>query len=293
MYPDNREGLISFVRRKRKLQRKFRNKFGCDGNFLSPRSYHEKIQYRKLWGNHPFYAMVADKFRVREYVAEKAGERYLIPLLGVYDHLTADVFDKLPDRFIIKANHGCKWNEIVWDKRKLDIEATIRQTFGQRNGEYHYSLIEPKIIIEELLVDGDGVPCDYSFHSYNSDKGFDYAIAVNRHDNGGAIHFDKHWNLLEGELMEEEKEKYMKTRNFDEMVDVAKALSSDFDFARIDLYNVDGKVYFGEITLTPAAGFMRTNQHRAEQLTQMWTLDADNTRLYRKPWSRRLQFWKH
>jgi hypothetical protein len=106
------------------VQRKFRKKFGYDGNFSSPRSYHEKIQYRKLWGNHPFYAMVADKFRVREYVAEKVGERYLIPMLGVYDYLTADVFDKLPSRFIIKANHGCKWNEIVWDKQKLDMEAS-------------------------------------------------------------------------------------------------------------------------------------------------------------------------
>lgn len=297
-----KEGLIEFMRRKRMLQQRFREKCGYEGNFFWPRTYQEKVQYRKLWGNNAFYAMVADKYRVREYVAEKAGERYLIPLLGVYDRLSDDVFDNLPERFVIKANHGCTWNKVVWNKQELDIQATVsyfnevvQQVYGQAGGEFHYSLIEPKILIEELLVDAGEIPYNYDIFSYNSDAGFDYAITLQRSGtppgtSSGLVHFDKHWNILEGELGEEERQKYVNPKNFDEMVQVAKALSSDFDFARVDLYNVNGAIYFGEITLTPAAGFGPiANEYRARLRSEMWKLDMDNKLLYRKPWARRFR----
>ncbi len=287
-----REGLFSFLRRKRRIQKLFKEKFGYRGNFASPKTLEEKAQFRKLWGNHDFYAMVADKFLVREYVASIVGDRYLIPLLGVYDRLTPDIFISLPCQFIIKANHGCKWHQIVWDKSTLDIDATCRDfdrylssQYGEVYGEYHYNRIKPKVVIEKLLVDQDDVPCDYNYYCHNSDHGFDYMHAINRNERGDATHFDKEWNIIDGTaLCAEESKRYTWPENHEEMLSVSKALSRDFDFVRIDLYNVEGKIYFGEITLTPAAGLQGIKNKQREKIrNDMWKLDKENRLLYQEP----------
>jgi hypothetical protein len=264
---------------------------GVRGNFESPRTYQEKVQFRKLYGNHEHYALMADKYRVRRYIADRVGSDYLIPLLGVYSHLTRDIFDTLPDRFVMKANHGCKWNRIVWDKAELDIPATVRyfnrlmkKHYGGKSCEYHYRLIEPRILAEQLLVDGDDVPADYNFFCYHGRNGFDYAIAIDSPRTPKAVHFDKHWNVLEGEFTADEAARLVNPPNFDEMVRVAEALSRGFDFVRIDLYNVAGRVYFGEVTCTPAGGLGPVeNELRAHMRNEMWELDADNRQLYHKP----------
>src|ERR1035438_9084200 len=124
------------------ISRQFRAKLGYSSDFEHPKSYQEKIQFRKLYGNHAFYALVADKYRVRDYVAARVGDQHLIPLLGAYERLHKSVFNKLPEQFIIKANHGCKWHQVVYDKRKLDIDKTVRRLnelckrcFGWISGE--------------------------------------------------------------------------------------------------------------------------------------------------------------
>ena len=129
-------------------------------------------------------------------MADRVGEQYLIPLLGVHDRLTPDLFDDLPDRFVINANHGSGWYEVVWDKRELDIEATcdhfnqiLDQVFGHRAGEYHYSLIDPKVLIVELLSDEGASPYNYNSFWYHSDTGFDYVIAIDRPGGDGALQF--------------------------------------------------------------------------------------------------------
>src|SRR5579871_2936752 len=95
------------------IARRFKEGLGYEGDFEHPRTYQEKVQFRKLYGNHRFYSSLADKYLVRNYVTERVGERYLNPLLGVYDRLTPEVFESLPCEFIIKANHGCHWNRVV------------------------------------------------------------------------------------------------------------------------------------------------------------------------------------
>jgi hypothetical protein len=174
------EGILEFQRRRRRIQHLFRQTCGYEGDFTWPQQHSEKVQYRKLWGNHGFYAMVADKYRVRDYVAEKVGERYLIPLLGAYDRLSPGIFDALPDRFVINANHGCAWCKVVWDKKELDVDETceyfnqvVKQVYGRDLGEYHYSLIKPKILITELLTQEGNLPWNYDLFCYNSNEGFD------------------------------------------------------------------------------------------------------------------------
>jgi hypothetical protein len=283
---------LAFAARRRRIHRRFRRRVGYVGNFEQPRSYLEKIQYRKLYGNHEFYAMVADKYLVREYVAQRVGSQYLIPLLGVHDRLTPEVFDTLPDQFIIKANHGCKWQRIVEDKKELDVPATVKyfdrlmkKRFGKRSGEFHYSLIQPKIVIEELLTDNRGVLANYELFCFHSRKGFDCSISVVLQRLKRSIDFGKDWDLWErhGGFSDEDCENYVNPENSDKMFQVAETLSADFDFARIDLYNIHGRIYFGEITCTPGAGFKAIrNESTAAKLTEMWHLDVDNPRLYSK-----------
>ena len=283
---------IAFSTQRQLIKWRFRKNLGYYGNFENPRTYQEKLQFRKLYGNHAFYALVADKFRVRDYVAERAGREFLIPLLGVYDRLDHSDFESLPQQFIIKANHGCKWHQVVRDKSGLDVDATVqrfnrlmRKQFGFRSGERHYSFIEPRIVIEELLqgVGVDQLPWDYSFFCYNGPAGFDYNFSVVDPGGSGAS-FDKSWHLLESHLDEARLAPHLQPANFDAMVQVAQRLSADFDFVRVDLYNVRGRVYFGELTCTPAQGFGRILDERRQRMRdEMWHLAAANPLLYRPP----------
>jgi hypothetical protein len=274
-----------------RVQRQFRIHMGFDGDFDNPRSYQEKIQFRKIYGNHEFYAMAADKYRVREYVAARVGRKYLIPLLASCDRLAPQYFDTLPDRFIIKANHGCKWHQVVRDKSALDIPATVRRfngymraRYGWESGERHYSFIKPRIAVEELLEGNTGgCPWDYCFFSYNSPSGFDYAYAIVAPDGRGAT-FTRHGELLVSRIAHEELAPHLRPDNFPEMVEVARKLSADFDFVRVDLYSVGDRVYFGELTCTPHQGYGPIDEPRLQKMrNEMWQLDARNPLLYRAP----------
>jgi hypothetical protein len=286
-----------FNAQRRKIRRQFAASQGYEGDFENPQTLQEKIQFRKLYGNHAFYALVADKYRVRDYVASKVGEEYLIPLLGVYDRLDRSVFDALPAQFIIKANHGCKWHQIVRDKSTLDIDRTIRwfnklcrRRYGGAGGERHYNFIPPKIVIETLLPGPDGgSPWDYCFFCYRGPRGFDYHVSIAAPD-GRSAAFERNGDLVHSKFTAEELAPHAKPANFDTMVRVATDLSADFDFVRVDLYNVDGKVYFGELTCTPQQGYsVIKSKERQKSLDARWQLDAGNPLLYRAPRTHRRQ----
>ena len=287
---------VVFSAQRQLIRRRFKATLGYAGDFENPKTYQEKVQFRKLYGNHAFYASVADKYRVRSYVAAKVGDKYLIPLLGAYDRLHSSVFDKLPEQFIIKANHGCKWHQVVYDKSKLDIDKAVRRfnklcqrRFGWKSGERHYSFIQPKIIIEQLLRDVRGeLPWDYSFFCYHGPGGFDYSFAIVSPD-GKSAAFKKDWTLLETDMSEHELAPHLGPANFEVMVQVAKDLSADFDFVRVDLYTVEDKVYFGELTCTPHQGYGAiANKARQKMRDEMWHLDAGNPLLYCPPRPHRL-----
>jgi hypothetical protein len=272
-----------------RIRQRFRHGFGRPLAEHDPQDQVDKINYRKLYGNHAVYAFLADKYRVREFVRERVGDTYLIPLLGVYDQLTAASFEDLPERFIIKANHGCKWHQIVTDKSRLDVAATARRfnrllqrRYGRASGEYHYRLIPPRIVIEELLDDGFGPPVDYDFFCFHDGDRFDHGLAVVMPDGKRFAHFAEDGSVAEATCTADELARVADPPNYAEMLDVAERLSRGFDFLRIDLYNVAGRIYFGEVTCTPAGGTYRPikNLVRAERYARLWKLDRGNPLLY-------------
>lgn len=284
------EAFLATMFRRWQIQRRFVRRFGKYVDFDSPKSSLEKTQYRKLYGNHAVFGFLADKYRVREYVTERVGAEILVPLLGAYERLTPEIFDDLPDQFAMKANHGCKWNRFVRDKSQLDRAETIqyfhkvlRRNYAHASGEQHYAFIPPLIVIEKLLVDQGESPSDYHFDCFNDSTGFSYSLAVSIPGGSRTTYFDDHWNAVDGNLTPQEIERLRAPQNFDRMVDIIRELSRGFDFLRIDLYNIDGAIYFGEITCTPSSGLRKIDKpiHEARRHDR-WKLDCNNPWLYRR-----------
>jgi len=283
--------LIEFQLRRMRVYRTFKKKSGFCGDFENPKCYEEKIQFRKLYGNAQTYANIADKFKVRQFVKDRVGEQYLTKLYCSVKQLRKEMFDDFPDSFVVKANHGCKWNRFVKDKSNADVDELVKYfnsmtsvKYGNKFHEVHYNIIDPMITVEELLLDDDHSPWDYNIFSYNNGDEFNYAVTIVPDDGKSIAHFDQNWNVLPDTTDIERFEKYISPENFDDMIRVARELSRGFDFIRVDLYNVNGKIYFGELTATPAAGYGRPlSPERQAIRSDLWHLDVDNRHLYRKP----------
>ena len=208
--------------------------------------------------------MCTDKIEVRKYVAKKGLSSILIPVLGEgYRSFDEIDFEKLPKSFVIKASHGCKMNYVVTNKSKLDkekceitIQNWLNTTYGTYSVEPHYKDIPHRIYIEEYLGEADKL-VDYKFHCMNGIPRF-VLTCSNRHSNGDRAMqvtrhlYDMEWNQLNGIVGNEENSYIEKPLHFEEMKEIATILSKDFKFVRVDLYEVEGKIYFGELTFTPA-----------------------------------------
>lgn len=232
-----------------------------------PKCLNDKLQWMKFNYRFPLQTIVSDKYAVREYVAEKIGSEYLIPLLGVWDNFEQINFEKLPEQFVLKCNHDSGGLAICTNKKDFDIngarkkiERSLKSNFYWIGREYQYKNIIPKIICEQYITEDGNVPEDYKIYCFN---GIPDAILVCKGRFSKGSHkaqyyfYDHNWNFLpynKGDNVNNNP-KVEKPKNLDKMLEIARKLSEDFIFARIDLYNIDGKIYFGEITLSPNSGF--------------------------------------
>ncbi len=209
-------------------------------------------------------ADMADKVKVREYVRERVGEKYLTKLYGHWKK-TSDVdWDALPQKFAIKTNNGCGTNIIVRDKSKLDIADAQRKLgrwmefpYGQLTGQPHYCAIEPEILAEELLeIDGDStaLPADYKFFCFNGEPKYILYYEgrrVNGHECFNAV-YDTNWNPADSSVVKNPVTHTVpRPDSLAEMTEMAKALSKGMTFVRVDMYNINGRPVFGEMTFTP------------------------------------------
>ena len=227
--------------------------------------YTEKLQYLRLYV-YPKWDLVskcAGRVGVREYVKEQGYDELLIKTVGIFDKFDDIDFDKLPNQFAMKCSHGCAMNYICFDKSKANIQKLrkkfnkwLKTNYGKKTVELHYSKIKPQIIVEELLLEDGKLPTEYKIHVFNG-KAKNLYVVTSR---GVDIRYNNYyidWTPFDGSQFNGwRKTDYplKKPSNFDEMVKVAEVLASPFPFVRVDLYNVNGKIYFSEMTFTPAKG---------------------------------------
>lgn len=235
-------------------------------SFKNPKTLNEKIQWLKINDRRPEYTKLVDKYEVRKIIADKIGDEHLIPLLGVWDSADEIDYESLPDQFVLKCNHDSKSIIICRDKKDFDFEKAKKQLnrklktnlfwFGR---EWPYKDVKPRIVAEKYMVDESGVELkDYKIMCFNG-KPDNVMVCYNR-NNGSPIFkfFDLSWKWLpyvRSDRYADENDLPKRPKGLDKMIDIAGLLSRDFYFARVDLYDVNGHVYFGEITLHPASGF--------------------------------------
>lgn len=258
-------GVFNFLNDKLFLKFKFRVCMQKRLNLLSPLTFNEKLQWLKLYDRNPEYTCMVDKYEVRKYIAEKIGETHLIPLLGVWDSVDDIDFETLPDEFVLKCTHDSGGIVICKDKSMLDIEAAKKKlkkrqksSFYYRTREWPYKNVKPRIIAEKYMVDESGVELkDYKLFCFNGEPKFLF-VATDRQKNETKFDFFdldfNHLPVINGHPNSENK--IDKPEGLDKMIELSRILSKGIPHVRVDFYDINGRVYFGELTFFHYSGFV-------------------------------------
>ncbi len=239
-------------------------------NLSEPVTYNEKIQWLKIYDATPIKTKLADKHLVRDWVTDRIGSGYLVPVISVYDGFDDIDFDKLPDRFALKCNHGSGWNAIVTDKTTFDkdgwrlkFKKWCSTNYAFKSLELQYRDIRPCIVCEKLLEEDI---TDYRVFCFGGHPEF---IKVTRHNKQSKGGYDSglyypNWNKCEFSMIQGYGELQMDRPSvLEELLEIAKELSKGFAFVRVDCYIVDEKIYFSEMTFTPNSGYERLSDRAA------------------------------
>ena len=243
--------------------------------------YTEKLQYLRLYvyPKDPLVSKCAGRVGVREYVKERGLEDILIKTYGVFNSFDEIDFDKLPNQFAMKCSHGCAMNFICFDKSKINKEELkakfdkwLKTNYGKKTLELHYSPIKPQIIVEELMLENGKLPTEYKIHVFNG-KAKNLYVVTSR---GVDIRYNNYyidWTPFDGSQFNGWKKTdypLEKPANFAQMVQISELLSGNFPFVRVDLYNINGKIYFSEMTFTPAKGTLIFDDDKADFEISEW-----------------------
>lgn len=249
------------------LKKAFKLNMGKELNLENPQTFNEKLQWLKLYNRKPEYTVMVDKYAVKKYVADKIGEEYIIPTLGVWDKFEDIDFDVLPDQFVLKCTHDSGGLVICRDKKQLDlkkakdkIEKSLKRDFYLTTREYPYKDVPRKIIAEKYMVDESGTELkDYKFFCFNGKVKLLF-VAKDRMKEGEETKFDffdenfNHLPFTNGHPNSEPP--YYKPENFEKMKELAEKLSTGIPHLRVDFYNINGKIYFGELTFFHWSGMV-------------------------------------
>lgn len=257
-------GFFHWMKDETYLKLVFRCKMGCWPDLKNPKTFNEKLQWMKLHDRNPLYTKLVDKYEVKKIVAGVIGEKYIIPTLGVWDKFDDIDFAKLPEQFVLKCTHDSGGLVICKDKSKLDIPAAkkkiekcLKANYFWGFREWPYKDVVPRIIAEEYKVDESGTELkDYKIFCLNGEPEFlfvatDRGIGKTKFD-----FFDKEFNHLpfKQHYPNNTEKKIHKPEGLPIMFELAKALTKDFALCRADFYDINGKVYFGELTFSHFSG---------------------------------------
>lgn len=249
---------------------RYRRIFGKKLDLKNPKSLNEKLQFSKLYDRKDIYSLIADKYAVRKYVEDRIGSEYLIPLYGVYDSVD-ELIKNFPHIYpcIVKPTHDSGGGIILRSIADFDqsniksvLASRIARNFYYETKEWEYKNIQPRIIIEKLLVDGSGnIPNDYKFNCFNGKCEFVYC-SIDRTGKNYRKIYDKNWQIIpmswcgpglaahkfEGPEIDPPK-------NLNQMIEIAELLASEYKYIRVDLYSLEDQIYFGELTRHHGGGF--------------------------------------
>lgn len=246
-------------------------------------AYTEKMQWSKFYDVAPIKTTLSDKYLVRDWVAERIGDEYLIPLIGIWDKFADIDFDILPNQFVLKTNHGSGSVLVVKDKIKFN-KAEAKKCFDDwmsvdyayaTGFELQYSNIKRKIIAEQYLETDLGELQDYKFLCFDGKPHFCW-VDLGRFGKHTRNVYDLDWNLQPWNQYTygNSTNPIPKPEGFEKMVEIATILSEGFAHVRVDLYNVDGKIYFGEMTFTNGCGFDKIIPSEYDyKLGELWNID--------------------
>ena len=244
-------------------------------NLKNPKSISEKIMWLKLYYKNPLIPRCTDKYLVRQYLENKGLSHLLNELYGLYNSVEEINFDELPNQFVLKATHGCGYNIICRDKSSLSIAETkqklktwMNSVYGLMYGEWHYSEITPKIICEKYLssLDSSSSIVDYKIQCLNG-KPFCFLIVYDRNEKAVKLSsYDMHWQRID--FLKKEGGELAQPQNLELMIQAAALLSNPFPYVRVDFYEIEGRLYFGELTFTPLGG-MQDLDYKDETLDLM------------------------
>lgn len=253
------------------LKKEFKIRMGKELNLDDPQTFNEKLQWLKIHDRKPEYTEMVDKYAAKQYVADRIGEQYIIPTLGVWEHFDDIDFDNLPNQFVLKCTHDSGGLIICKDKRKLDkvaakkkLEKCLKRNYYWAGREWPYRDVPPRIIAEKYMVDNDEVGKDeslkdYKFYCFNGKTHYLYVSNhMDDHLRARLSFADSEWKKTPfGRTDYTAFDKLPeKPENFEKMKRLAEELSKEIPFLRVDLYEVNKRIYFGEMTFHPRAGFM-------------------------------------
>lgn len=277
----NNIGLLSWVSDEAFLKWQFKNRIGTTLDLENPLTFNEKLQWLKLNDRNPEYIPLVDKYEVREFISNKIGDEYLIPLIDSWNNVDEINWDKLPNQFVLKGTHDSGGVVVCKDKTKLDIDAakkkiekSLSRNYFNAGREWPYKYVAPQIIAEKYLEDQEGPDLkDYKLMVFNGEVKCTL-VASNRSQQGtmNVDFFDLDWNHLSFGRPNNEfnSEKINKPEKYNKMIELAERLAENMPFVRVDFYEVNGEVFFGEMTFYPASGFEKFKPEKYDRVLGDW-----------------------
>lgn len=264
------------------IKRNFKLAFGQEPDLENPKTFYEKLNWMKLNYRNKLLPIVCDKYLVHEYIRSRGYGHLLNNVIGVWDNVDSFDENKLPERFVLKATHasGNGWSlivknkkEIAWYPFKMVMRQWLKQGIEWMGREWHYGEMTPRIICEKYLEDESGELRDYKFHCFAGEPKF-VNVCIGRFSNHKQfLCFNRNWELLpftKDALAVGADFTLEKPENLEEMFNLAKDISKEFPYVRVDFYNVNGRIYFGELTFFDFSGFSSPYTPEAQKTIGNW-----------------------
>lgn len=249
------------------LKKRWKVRFGKDLNLENPKTFNEKMQWLKLYNRKLEYTTFVDKYEVKKYVASVIGEEYIIPTLGLYGRFSDIDFNKLPDQFVIKCTHDSGSTIVVRDKNRMNkmavkkkIDRALKKNYYYSSREWPYKNVKPRIIVEKYMEDeGNKLMRDYKFFCFDGKPEIMYiSEGLENHATAGISFYDMNMKLIDCKRSDYRQLDYIpeKPKNFGKMKEFSAILSKGIPHLRVDWYEINGKLYFSELTFSTCGGIV-------------------------------------